>query len=945
MKRTGTPSIPATAARCLALWALLSCGAAADEPTGRAASLAHTRIGGGEEAEARARLLRKVRDDVLAETGGRQEPFVYGSLPGRDVYLALAPPPDGAEAYEAAKRLNTVAAYRIVVEHFPDSIYAKLAQAQIDKLADGAKEAYEAAERQNTVAAYRIVVDDFPGSIYAKLAQAEIDKLGKSDVDPEEERRLELGREEYRLVQVGLAAAGHDPGPADGRIGSGTRDAIRRWQGARGEPETGYLDVDGAKALMGLGREHEALLRFTELLGRPFSAEFKTDAEGWTDLHYAALLDLPGVVAALCDAGMDADSRLKSDTSFSDDLIRALAALGYKEEFEHRTAGDETPLMIAAVANARNAAAELVACGADVNARALAVVRGDEFESGTPLSYAAWNNSLEMAKLLIEHGADVNVDFWDGETPLHSAASNNSLEMAKLLIERGANVSALTRYFRDRSLAPLNHAASNNSLEMAKLLIEHGGADVDPIERDASYIYWPPLHEAASNDFLEMAKLLLEHGADVNDQEDSSWGGGSVPLHLTASNNSLEMAKLLLDRGADVDATDDDGYTPLHYAAEHSALDVAKLLLDRGADVDATDDDGYTPLHYAAEHSAPDFVKLLLDRGADVNATDDDGRIPLDIALNRGDSDLQALLYETGEMGRGHEAERRGPPGTKFRDCPQCPELVVVPSGSFMMGSPESEAGRYDDEGPVHEVTIGYRLAVGVKEVTRGEFARFVSETGRSTGDSCHVYEGGEWEEGSGRNWKSPGFDQTGSHPAVCVDWTDAKAYVEWLSGKTEKKYRLLSEAEWEYVARAGTGTARYWGEGESGQCRYANGADSSAGFDWSTGCRDGYARTSPVGRFAPNEYKLHNVLGNVWEWVEDCWYGSYHGAPSDGSAWGSGDGSAWEWESGHCGRRVVRGGSWYLGPRDLRSATRLGNTTGLRLTSLGFRVARTLTP
>ena len=272
-------------------------------------------------------------------------------------------------------------------------------------------------------------------------------------------------------------------------------------------------------------------------------------------------------------------------------------------------------------------------------------------------------------------------------------------------------------------------------------------------------------------------------------------------------------------------------------------------------------------------------------------------------------------------------------PGTKFRDCPECPGLVVVPPGSFMMGSPASEAGRLDDEGPVRRVTIAAPFAVGVHEVTRGEFARFVSATGRSMGDSCWTYEDGEWEIRSGRHWRSPGFRQGDDHPVVCVNWRDARAYVDWLSGETGQRYRLLSESEWEYAARSGTRTAWYWGESESGQCRYANGADASTDFDWRTGCDDGYSRTAPVGSFAANVFGLHDMSGNVWEWVEDCWNASYAGAPRDGSAW----------ESGDCSARVLRGGSWNFIPGGLRSASRGGDGTGIRIDFLGFRVARTL--
>ena len=261
-------------------------------------------------------------------------------------------------------------------------------------------------------------------------------------------------------------------------------------------------------------------------------------------------------------------------------------------------------------------------------------------------------------------------------------------------------------------------------------------------------------------------------------------------------------------------------------------------------------------------------------------------------------------------------------PGTKFRDCPECPEMVVVPAGSFMMGSPESEWGRFVNESPVHRVTIGRPFAVGVYEVTLVEWDACVS------GGGCGRY--------------SPSGTNLSRRPVIYVGWNDAKAYVEWLSRKTGEEYRLLSESEWEYVARAGTGTARYWGESETGQCRYANGADASTDLDWRTGCNDGHAETAPVGTYEANGFGLRDVLGNVWEWVEDCWNESYRGAPVDGSAWTSGD----------CKSRMLRGGSWFLGPQHLRSAVRdwrgIGDWSSHQngdrsFPDVGFRVARTL--
>ncbi len=266
-----------------------------------------------------------------------------------------------------------------------------------------------------------------------------------------------------------------------------------------------------------------------------------------------------------------------------------------------------------------------------------------------------------------------------------------------------------------------------------------------------------------------------------------------------------------------------------------------------------------------------------------------------------------------------------------FRDCPECPEMVVVPAGSYRMGSPSYEQGRQENEGPVHEVTIAAPFAIGVYEVTVAEFGRFVDETGYSAGSSCRTY-----DSGADRDWRNPGFRQSGRHPVACVSWNDAQAYAAWLSRKTGEEYRLPSESQWEYAARAGTSAARPWGEGESGQCRHANGADESAkeNYPWVrvASCRDGHERTAPVGSFGANGWGLHDMLGNVWEWTEDCWNDSYAGAPSDGSAW----------EFGNCARRVLRGGSWTT---ILRAADRVWSTAGFRNFRYGFRVARTLGP
>ena len=256
--------------------------------------------------------------------------------------------------------------------------------------------------------------------------------------------------------------------------------------------------------------------------------------------------------------------------------------------------------------------------------------------------------------------------------------------------------------------------------------------------------------------------------------------------------------------------------------------------------------------------------------------------------------------------------ERRRQPGQVFRDCPECPELVVVPAGSYLMGSPASEAGRVGNEGPRHRVTIREPFAVGSYEVTFAEWDACVRAGG------CGGYRPAD--AGWGR----------GTRPVINVTWEDAGRYVAWLSRRTGEQYRLPSESEWEYAARAGTTTPFHFGSTIS-----TTQANYDGDYTYGTG-RKGTdrKRTVTVGSFAANAFGLHDVHGNVWEWTQDCWNGSYEGAPGSGSAW----------ERGECSRRVVRGGSWYYEPEFLRSADRYWSAAGLRDLNLGFRVARTLT-
>ena len=449
--------------------------------------------------------------------------------------------------------------------------------------------------------------------------------------------------------------------------------------------------------------------------------------------------------------------------------------------------------------------------------------------------------------------------------------------------------------------------------------------------------------------------------------------------------NGLQAA---LATGVDVNARDARGWTALMHAANKGYTLMVPLLLEAKADLNVRAADGATALFMAVLHSYTEIAGSLLKAGADISIRGPKSRTALDVAKVQGHAEIIALLeraakddaafaqtkstgtvaayrryaqlYPNGrhadEMRRGllaaeeqeaaaREEERliyeqaksvdtvaayegylstypegsfRAPAsarvgellepvftqrnaavevGKVFRDCRRCPEMVVVPAGSYRMGSPS-----YEDEGPVHRVTIGEPFAVGVYEVTLAQW------------DSC-VRDGG-----CSHRLK---FDRDrANYPVVNVNWTDVQQYVGWLAGETGQAYRLLSEAEWEYVARAGTTTQYWWGD-EIGHNRASC---NGCGGQW-----DG--KRAPVGSFGANAFGLYDIHGNVWEWVQDCWNESYAGAPTDGSAWGRGD----------CSRRVLRGGSWFIEPRKLRSANRSWYTTDFRLNYFDFRLARSL--
>ena len=335
------------------------------------------------------------------------------------------------------------------------------------------------------------------------------------------------------------------------------------------------------------------------------------------------------------------------------------------------------------------------------------------------------------------------------------------------------------------------------------------------------------------------------------------------------------------------------------------------------------------------ERHGPTRLDVELPAGSHLVRVEKEGHEPFEERVELAAGDEKVLWAKLEPIGPK--------PGETFRDCPTCPEMMVIPAGSFRMGSPEAEDGRDSDEGPVHTVRISEPFALGKREVTVSEFRAFVQATGYRTdaekGGGCAVWDGSstKWTSDAQRNWRSPGFSQGDDHPVVCVSWKDAREYLMWLSEEAKLSYRLPSEAEWEYAARAGTTTPRFWGERAQEACAYANVADEAAKRqfpDWTIhDCDDGFAYTAPVGNYKANAFGLLDILGNVWEWAEDCYKDSYTDAPSDGSAWRKGD----------CGRRLLRGGSWGDAPGSVRSAVRGSYFTEVQGSGVGFRPARTL--
>ncbi len=294
--------------------------------------------------------------------------------------------------------------------------------------------------------------------------------------------------------------------------------------------------------------------------------------------------------------------------------------------------------------------------------------------------------------------------------------------------------------------------------------------------------------------------------------------------------------------------------------------------------------------------------------------------------------------------------------------------MIVVPTGSYVIGASDNEHRRenmFTDgdtaggpgeggttirltlqqiaarEVPLTAITIGRAFALSRYEVTVGEYETFIDATGHRSADSCRIYndDGSLFVTTPGVNWRTPGFEQQNSYPAVCMNWLDAQAYASWMADSTNQPYRLPTEAEWEYAERAGSSAARSWGNSVQETCLHANVgdldmADVTGWRNRQFTCRDGFAFTAPVGQYRPNALGLYDMLGNVWEYIEDCWHDTHDGRPTNASAW---RGEACEQ------MRMTKGGSWSHYPWGIRSAVRNRAPVNASYNTTGIRLARDL--
>ncbi len=597
---------------------------------------------------------------------------------------------------------------------------------------------------------------------------------------------------------------------------------------------------------------------------------------------------------------------------------------------------------------------------------------GTTTDGRTALMVACEQGHLRLVRHLLQAGADLEITDNEGRTALWYGCLAERPEILPLLLATNLNVNARQADGRTALAAMADMGAT----ERVKALLQ---ANADVNTEDASGR--TPLHYACHTGQVELVRVLLRAKAKVNTQDKE----GQTVLIGAVQAGAAAIVELLLKAKAKPALTDKAGWTALMVASRMGNVQIARMLLlttSAGPFKKAHDGRSAYDIALEAGHeilaesllwsvtllflrpllrwrfgawlvraTSPDRIHPFLfgeksdgEGGATDAPASTETRIWLQVAPRKHWLSLDGAPFYSGDWAsvgehelrveaRGYAPEvvpirthgasmnleislQKPREGQSFRDLQESPEVVVLPVKGFMMGTdPQTEACE-TSETPRHRVRIGYRIALGKYPVTVAQYAAFFAATGHDSTGNMRTYEDGKWDYRADRSWRSPGFEQHGNHPVVYVSWEDAQAYVRWLSSETGCTYRLPSEAEWEYAARAGSASPYHTGATITAEQAHLRGGQQS---------------TMEVGTFPGNAFGLHDVHGNVDEWVEDCWNPNYEGAPQDGDPWLSGD----------CTRRVHRGGSWVYGSQHARVALRMRAVANTKRNNLGFRVAR----
>ena len=514
---------------------------------------------------------------------------------------------------------------------------------------------------------------------------------------------------------------------------------------------------------------------------------------------------------------------------------------------------------------------------------------------------------------------------------------------------------------RDTSLRPRARAVPWTAVLVALMVRSASGVDLSTADEaygkgdyEAAFVQWRLLADRGDPRAQYQVARMLADGVGVREDDEAArlWYRRAAEQDSVEARSALALMHLLGQGGPRDESRAAHWYTSL---AEDGHAPAQMLLAGMYEDGRGVARDPHRAAYWYRQSAERGHVGaqvklgMMYSRGHGV----DEDRVRawawLDLAAARGDEGaVRELANLRGRLGNEEFAEamrlRREldpsdivvsaivppPDDEPALDLVRGPEMFRVRSECFTMGSDPAEAGRHENER--RHVVCLENFSIARHEVTRGQYATFVDETGRRTPDDCRTYGAGGWVSRAGRSWRAPGYAQSDDHPVVCVSRRDAAAYAAWLSEHLGDRYRLPTEAEWEYAARALEDAARHWGEDSGRACHWANVGDRALHrhyreWPWTIHtCDDGYVHTAPVGRFRANRYGLHDMLGNVWEWTCSSYDPDYRGAERRCAP------------NGHGG--VVRGGSWSNSPRWARSAGRFESQADARFDLVGFRLA-----